>query len=256
MRGCLKFALRRAKSNVDRWGSSGHPAVNLQFFFVHWRRAMSSFLKTHVSKPQIGKRTLKVIKVSTPVGVSAQTRDSIVAKLEKKAYRDAYVEANLMQGLAHQIRVNRSMRKWSQADLAEHTGGKTKQEVISRLEDPAYGRYTIKTLLKLAAAFDVALMVKFVPFSKFLIETSDKSESGLMAIPFPAEDLYLRQATVTLTMHETRYIGIENVKNTSLPIAESGVVVGFSSIKSLSTDLANRFLKITNVLDVEEYHHV
>lgn len=217
---------------------------------------MNSFLKTRVNRPQREKRTLKTIKVSTPVGVSAPIRDSIVAKLENKAYRDAYVEANLIQGLAHQIRVNRSKRKWSQADLAGYCGGKTKQEAISRLEDPAYGRYTIKTLLKLAAAFDVALLVKFVPFSKFLIETSDKSETCLMAASFQDEDLYLRQATVTLTMQESPYLGVQNMKDIASLRAGFISTSGFSSINRLNADISQRFFKITNVLDVEDYHHV
>ena len=39
------------------------------------------------------------------------------------------------------------------------------QNAISRLESPRYGRATIGTLKRLAAAFDVALAVRFVPFS-------------------------------------------------------------------------------------------
>lgn len=46
---------------------------------------------------------------------------------------------------------------------------------------------------------DVALLVKFVPFSKFLLEIADKSEEGLFAKSFGDENLYLRQAQVTIT---------------------------------------------------------
>lgn len=216
---------------------------------------MNSFLKTRANKLQREKRTLKTIKVSTPVGVSAQIRDSIVAKLEKKAYRDAYVEANLIHGLAHQIRINRSNRNWSQSELANYCGGRTQQETISRLEDPAYGRYTIKTLLKLASAFDVALLVKFVPFSKFLIETSGKSESCLMAASFEDEDLYLRQATVTLTMQESPYLPMQNLKENTFLKSTFVSKGNFSFINRVDSDMSGRFLKITNVLDVEDCSH-
>ena len=40
------------------------------------------------------------------------------------------------------------------------------QESISRLEDPNYGRYSLKTLKRLAKAFDVALLVRFVSFGE------------------------------------------------------------------------------------------
>ena len=42
------------------------------------------------------------------------------------------------------------------------------QETISRLEDPNYGKLTLKTLKRLASAFEVGLMVRFVPFSELV----------------------------------------------------------------------------------------
>lgn len=42
------------------------------------------------------------------------------------------------------------------------------QNAISRLESPERGRPTITTLKRLAEAFDVALVVHFVPFSQHL----------------------------------------------------------------------------------------
>ncbi len=48
--------------------------------------------------------------------------------------------------------------------------------MISRYENPDYGRYLISTLLDLAAAFDVALVVHFAPFSE-LVEWDLKATS-------------------------------------------------------------------------------
>jgi hypothetical protein len=42
----------------------------------------------------------------------------------------------------------------------------TSQNGISRLESPNYGKATTTTLKKLAAVYDVGLVVRFVPFSK------------------------------------------------------------------------------------------
>jgi len=53
--------------------------------------------------------------------------------------------------------------KWSQDRLAKETG--MNQNAISRLESPEYGKATITTLKRLAAEFDVGLIVRFVPFS-------------------------------------------------------------------------------------------
>ena len=42
------------------------------------------------------------------------------------------------------------------------------QNMIYRLENPSYGRATISTLKRIAAVFDVALVVRFVPFSQLI----------------------------------------------------------------------------------------
>lgn len=60
----------------------------------------------------------------------------------------------------------RETRGWSQGQLAAQVG--MPQTAISRLESTSYGKSTISTLKRLARVFDVALEVRFVPFSKFL----------------------------------------------------------------------------------------
>ena len=44
----------------------------------------------------------------------------------------------------------------------------TNQNAVYRLENPNYGKPTITTLRKVAAVFDVALVVRFVPFSQLV----------------------------------------------------------------------------------------
>lgn len=44
----------------------------------------------------------------------------------------------------------------------------TNQNAVYRAENPNYGKQTITTLKKIAAAFDVALVVRFAPFSELL----------------------------------------------------------------------------------------
>jgi len=44
----------------------------------------------------------------------------------------------------------------------------TSQNAISRLESTTYGKATLTTLKKLAAVYDVGLIVRFVPFSQLV----------------------------------------------------------------------------------------
>lgn len=89
------------------------------------------------------------------------------SKLDNKSYRDAFLRANVSHGLSYQIKTIRKSIGLSQRELAVKIGAKS-QSVISRLEDPSYGKISITTLEKIAAAFDVALIVRFSSFGDFL----------------------------------------------------------------------------------------
>lgn len=85
-------------------------------------------------------------------------------ELRNKDYRDSFVREFLKNGIAFQLQALRSKSELTQAQLGELAG--KKQNVISRLENPNYGNFTINTLLDLASALDVALVVRFAPFSE------------------------------------------------------------------------------------------
>ncbi|MGH6899454.1 MAG: helix-turn-helix domain-containing protein [Geminicoccaceae bacterium] len=106
-------------------------------------------------------------------------------ELSSKEFRDAFVAEHLKTGVAYQIRALREKRGWSQAELGRRAG--KPQSAISRLEDPDYGRLSLKTLLELAAAFDVALLVQFAAFSELLKRFSNLSPEAL-AVPDFAHD--------------------------------------------------------------------
>ena len=114
--------------------------------------------------------------------------------LSLKPKREAYVRAHAQHGLAHQIRMLREHRGWTQADLARKIGARN-QSTVARLEDPSYGKYSVSSLLKLASAFDVAALVKFVSFSELLEETADVSPLALTALSF-GEEGEARNATI------------------------------------------------------------
>lgn len=109
-------------------------------------------------------------------------REQVVHSLADKEYRDAFVEAEIDTGLAYQIRGMREARGWSQGDLGERVPGGMHQGVVSKLEDPDYGRHTLSTLKRLASAFDVALVVRFVPFSQ-LVDWFDELPPERLVVP-------------------------------------------------------------------------
>lgn len=78
--------------------------------------------------------------------------------------RSRFVESHISKTLAFQIRSLRDKEGWSQQRLAEKID--SNQNAIYRAENPNYGKQTLTTLKKIAAAFDVALIVRFVPFSE------------------------------------------------------------------------------------------
>jgi len=98
-------------------------------------------------------------------------------KFENKKYRDGFVDASILNGISHQIKGMRVSRGMTQAELAEKLG--TKQNVISRLENPNNRALSIKTLQSLASALDVGLKVGFVPFSQIAKEAASLNRDSL-----------------------------------------------------------------------------
>lgn len=92
---------------------------------------------------------------------------SLIQRLRRgRQARAKFVESHVSKGLAFQIRSLREREKWSQQMLASEIG--SNQNAVYRAENPNYGKQTLTTLRKIAAAFDVALVVRFVPFSELI----------------------------------------------------------------------------------------
>lgn len=87
-------------------------------------------------------------------------------KMKSGEYRHGLVTAQIEMDLPFQIRALRLARKWTQPELAARAG--MKQSRISAMETPGGAHFTLETLRRLAEAFDVALVVRFAPFSELL----------------------------------------------------------------------------------------
>ena len=109
--------------------------------------------------------------------------------LKNKDYRREYVSSSIDVGVASQIRALREQRNWNQTKLAEEAN--MHQVRISTLENPSHSP-TLETLKKLAVAFDVALMVRFIPFSDLVKWKLDLSSDFLNVMSFD-DDLYFKK---------------------------------------------------------------
>ena len=88
---------------------------------------------------------------------------SLWGKFSEREYRVEFCSAHFEDSLAVQINTMRTARGWTQGELAMYAD--MKQPRISKLEDSCEGA-SLTTLKKLADAFDVALSVEFIPYSR------------------------------------------------------------------------------------------
>jgi transcriptional regulator with XRE-family HTH domain len=155
-------------------------------------------------------------------------------KLRKKDHRDAFTDVYVDTTIAFQIRALRQQRKWSQRKLGEKLGGKggQAQPLVSRLEAPGRTRYSLSTLKRLASAFDVSLMVRFVPYGQWTRHMETLAPDTYQVPSFreevaaaeAAEEigssnlLKFPEPTSTAVAARTRSVPIEGATLTSQPI--------------------------------------
>ncbi len=109
---------------------------------------------------------------------------NLLPRLKDKKYRDLFVSSQINKTIPFQIRALRAARNnMTQEELAERA--ETTQSVISRIQNRGAANLNIKSLLKLASAFDVALVVRFEPIDRF-IDWVDELSPEVMS-PKPSE---------------------------------------------------------------------
>ena len=105
----------------------------------------------------------------------------LTEEFSDKDYAHAYMAEHGNMILAAQIKALREQRGLTQTKLADLAG--MKQERISALENIDYDAWTVKTLRKLANAFDTGLQVSFVPFSAAIMNVVNVSRGSLEVLP-------------------------------------------------------------------------
>jgi transcriptional regulator with XRE-family HTH domain len=85
--------------------------------------------------------------------------EQFVRQLSDKEVRSEFAADQIRARIALLIRSLReqSSRNWTQAELGERAG--KPQNVISRFENPDYGKMSLQSLFDLAAAFDLPVWI-------------------------------------------------------------------------------------------------
>jgi len=132
-------------------------------------------------------------------------REKLIARIRDKEHRDAFVSARIQVGIPLQIRALREQKEWNQQELADNAG--VKQSWIATIENPNYSGFSLKTLLKLASAFDVGLIVEFVPISTLVDRELKLSPESLTPVTFE-RDPYFKPQPITIPAEFGMLLGV------------------------------------------------
>lgn len=118
-------------------------------------------------------------------------RSSLISRLLSSVdIRAAYIKAKLGVLVPSQIRALRlSSDMPRQADLAKTA--RLHQSRISMFETPGAANMTIETLSRLAASFEVGLIVQFVPMSEMLRWENQFSQDSFQVTKLSKDDKFL-----------------------------------------------------------------
>lgn len=109
----------------------------------------------------------------------------LLQKFRNLRYRRPFSEANVGARIATQLKGLRKRDGLSQETFAQELG--MAQARISVSEKPGYQSYNIKTLVRIASHFDVALIVEFVSFKELINRLGTRSVEGVAPLSFASE---------------------------------------------------------------------
>jgi transcriptional regulator with XRE-family HTH domain len=112
---------------------------------------------------------------------------ALIEELKDDELRNEFVADKVRTRIAMMIRSLREdeRRNWSQSQLGKEMGKPA--NVISRLENPDYGKMSLQTLLEVAAAFKLPLLVDIPSWDDWFRKMRTNSTQQFQHQPFDAE---------------------------------------------------------------------
>lgn len=109
----------------------------------------------------------------------ATTKETLSQEFSDPEARRDYADIFLNSSIALQIKILRQQkgREWTQGELARRAG--LHQSQISAMERSTHSAWSLRTLKKLADAFDLALVVRFASYGELLDNVAAMSRPAL-----------------------------------------------------------------------------
>lgn len=118
-------------------------------------------------------------------------KDRLLKRFHSFRYRHAYVDDFTDAFIATQVKVLREQRNLKQDQLGALAG--MRQSQISELEDVNNRSWKVRTLKKLARAFDLVLVVRFEEFGTVLPDIGKLDRKHLERAPFKEDPVFRRE---------------------------------------------------------------
>jgi transcriptional regulator with XRE-family HTH domain len=142
-------------------------------------------------------------------------REQLYKKFRDFTYRHAYAADYLDSAVATQIKVLREQRNMTQHELAQKLG--VKQSQVARMESVNNTGWQIRTLKRVAKAFDLFLVVRFESFGAMLPEIEAFGRSTLERPSFANDPVWAGAQSVERSVIDAlaASLGDPGLKNTA-----------------------------------------
>jgi hypothetical protein len=146
--------------------------------------------------------------------------EAFIDQISDREIRNEFVSDQVRTRIAMLIRALREQpdRAWSQTRLGQEMG--KPQSVVSRIEDPDYGKLSLQTLFDVAAAFDLPLWVDIPEWEDWLVRIRDVPNSATGRKSFDKERLSGFDAPITgrayIVGNNDNLISTPSISNSSL----------------------------------------
>lgn len=153
--------------------------------------------------------------------------------------RAAYIKAKLGVSVPSQIRALRTNSEMPrQSDLAK--AARLHQSRISMFETPGAANMTIETLSRLAAAFKVGLIVKFVSMSEMLRWENQYSQDDFDVVPLEKDYEFIDPDAAWREESYTRNSGGASLMGTQVELGPLGSLLNSQDVAGRREDQGPR----------------